>query len=320
LWKAGGGEDNGKTKAGNIITRCLRGYMGGIALKAMEYNSEVARCEKELAQERLNESTKEYTDALKKAMTVKNASGSSTTRTEMAYEDRKVFADDLDTFSGRVDCDLPISTVNPIPVDEDGYLLYGWTYQGIDVESVWNNSDLFGTEYADYFKSIENCVENISYTDNRKVLSEGLLNPSFVSIEKSGVSQISTSNHYEGLSQFAEDYWADRFENAALLYNDLSTRKDELESLLSDYERKIIDFVHYIEFDTGGTKNACALYRLYHETLKERRQLKEEYAIIDEILDRTGIKDMSGHIEQIKKKRDTKKKYSPRILGDLFKD
>ena len=97
---------------------------------------------------------------------------------------------------------------------------------------------------------------------------------------------------------------------------EIQAYKDSLISSLSKSDQKITDIYHYIEF---YPLNACQGYKmskLLQDTLKERREIKDELDILGKVYG-YNIKTISnGKLKTIPK--ESQKKYKPRVLKELF--
>lgn len=97
---------------------------------------------------------------------------------------------------------------------------------------------------------------------------------------------------------------------------EIQAYKDNLISSLSKSEQKITDIYHYIEFHPLNACQGYKMSKLLQDTLKERREIKDELDILEEVngFNLKSIK--NGKLTTIQNRK--QKKYKPRVLKELF--
>lgn len=98
---------------------------------------------------------------------------------------------------------------------------------------------------------------------------------------------------------------------------EIQAYKDNLISALSQSDQKITDIYHYIEFHPLNACQGYKISKLLQDTLKERREIKNEIEILGEIngFNLKSIK--NGKLTTTIQNR-KQKKYKPRVLKELF--
>lgn len=103
------------------------------------------------------------------------------------------------------------------------------------------------------------------------------------------------------------------------LSSDLKERKERLILALSEADKKKTDIEHYIEFYTFNASKGYKVAKMLQDCLQERRDIKDEIEMIDNIL-RMNIgfigKGKGSLVLEVSKN----KKYTPRVLKELFQD
>lgn len=85
---------------------------------------------------------------------------------------------------------------------------------------------------------------------------------------------------------------------------------------LSVADQKITDIYHYIEFHPLNACQGYKMAKLLQDTLKERREIKNELEILGQIYGFNLKSIANGKLEKASKTK--QKKYKPRILKELF--
>lgn len=86
---------------------------------------------------------------------------------------------------------------------------------------------------------------------------------------------------------------------------------------LSVADQKITDIYHYIEFHPLNACQGYKMAKLLQDTLKERREIKNEIDILGQIYGFNLKSIANGKLEKASKTK--QKKYKPRVLKELFK-
>lgn len=99
---------------------------------------------------------------------------------------------------------------------------------------------------------------------------------------------------------------------------DLRKRKQELLDLQSEVDKEISDIYHYIELNNLNAYQGWLMYKMLQYRLKRRRVIKDELSIIKHLV-KCDINTQSlSEIQDMIKNMDNRK-YTPRVLSDLFK-
>lgn len=99
---------------------------------------------------------------------------------------------------------------------------------------------------------------------------------------------------------------------------DLRKRKQELLDLQSEVDKEISDIYHYIELNNLNAYQGWLMYKMLQYRLKRRRVIKDELSIIKHLVKcNINIQSLS-EIQDMIKNMDNRK-YTPRVLSDLFK-
>ena len=128
---------------------------------------------------------------------------------------------------------------------------------------------------------------------------------------KKGSKSFAFENH------FGEMKWCKGFVGLDKLLDEAVQRYQVLGQEISDVESKIIDVEHYIEFKQLNARNGYMAYKKLKELLCERRRLKNEQKIINEINKNQSVNAPIKKIISVIEEGD-KYSYKPRILVDMF--
>lgn len=99
---------------------------------------------------------------------------------------------------------------------------------------------------------------------------------------------------------------------------DLRKRKQELFDLQSEVDKEISDIYHYIELSNLNAYQGWLMYKMLQYRLKRRRVIKDELSIIKHLIDSNIDTQSLSDIQTMIKNMDNRK-YTPRVLSDLFK-
>lgn len=101
------------------------------------------------------------------------------------------------------------------------------------------------------------------------------------------------------------------------LRDDLKLRNAYLLSILSEIDLEISDIQHAAEFYKLNLVKGYKLYKLLHDTLLKRREIKNEIDKVDLILNTNVNNALSGKVDELLLNVNNKK-YNPRVLKHLF--
>lgn len=99
---------------------------------------------------------------------------------------------------------------------------------------------------------------------------------------------------------------------------DLRKRKQELLDLQSEVDKEISDIYHYIELNNLNAYQGWLMYKMLQYRLKRRRVIKDELSIIKHLVKCNIDTQSLSEIQDMIKNMDNRK-YTPRVLSDLFK-
>ncbi len=97
----------------------------------------------------------------------------------------------------------------------------------------------------------------------------------------------------------------------------INLKLEELRKNLSIKDQEINDITHAMEFYKLNACEGYKIYNLMHQKLLERREIKNEIEKIDRLFDYSVKKIHTTNYEQGVGK-EKKKKYTPRVLNELF--
>lgn len=86
---------------------------------------------------------------------------------------------------------------------------------------------------------------------------------------------------------------------------------------MSNADQKVQGVTHYIEFNQFGAADGYKAYKLMHDCLKERRQIKDDMFIVHAMYE-GRIQDISQGVLQRAILGMEKRKYKPRQIPELF--
>ena len=98
----------------------------------------------------------------------------------------------------------------------------------------------------------------------------------------------------------------------------LQSKKDKLKKELSRIDGKKNDLLHYIEGVCDGKAHPMRIYKALSDTLRERREIKDEYEIVQSILDHGQFANIGTVNKIIKKVEGIPKHYNNRHYSKDF--
>ena len=101
---------------------------------------------------------------------------------------------------------------------------------------------------------------------------------------------------------------------------ELKDKKKKLKSELSRVDGKTNDLLHYIEGVCDVRLHPMQVYKELSDTLKERRQIKDEFEIVQSILDHQQFANTQTVNKIIKKVEGIPKHYNNRHYSKDFKE
>lgn len=113
--------------------------------------------------------------------------------------------------------------------------------------------------------------------------------------------------------------WLSKVDAFVGLAESVETRIEELVELLSTTDKEICDIQHFIEFGKLNAYQGWLATSMLQNRLRQRRKFKDELAALNLI---KSCKIESKSIESLHKAVDGlgERKYSPRVLSELFPD
>lgn len=114
------------------------------------------------------------------------------------------------------------------------------------------------------------------------------------------------------------DYdFMDKISEIESFAKDLNERKIYLQAKLQRVEMEIVDIEHAMEFYTLNAAQGYKIYKMYHDTKVERREVKDELQKIEYILTSNMQNALNNRISKSIIEVDNKQ-YTPRVLKELF--
>lgn len=92
---------------------------------------------------------------------------------------------------------------------------------------------------------------------------------------------------------------------------------DYLRTAHSDVEKKLVDLYHYIEFSHFDAAQGYKAYKMLHDLLIRRREIKQQVAIFQVIMKDEGLDINSDDFQNLLRETHTVH-YEPRVLRELF--
>lgn len=111
--------------------------------------------------------------------------------------------------------------------------------------------------------------------------------------------------------------WAEISKQQFELFNGLEQYETQLRYQLSEVDLEICDINHYIEFFSLDAAKGYKAYRMLKERLLRRRKIKDELAKTNIFVGSAAGDFSSGKVDHQIKGFD-KRRYKPRVLGELF--
>lgn len=111
--------------------------------------------------------------------------------------------------------------------------------------------------------------------------------------------------------------WSEITESQRELFSKLFQYRELLQSQHSRVDREISDIQHYIEFVNLDAAGGYKAYKLLHDKLVQRRQIKNEHAKASLMLSSTPTSFSSGAVGK-KILNVDHQEYTPRVLNELF--
>lgn len=112
--------------------------------------------------------------------------------------------------------------------------------------------------------------------------------------------------------------WCSGINSLSEFVKSIEHRRDELSDLLSDVDQEITDIEHYIEFKKLNAFDAWNVYCMMKLRLEKRRKIKNELAILQNLLQCNINSSMIDNIQTKVENLDSKN-YTPRKLNALFR-
>lgn len=168
-----------------------------------------------------------------------------------------------------------------------------------------------------------NNIENAELLDYAKALN--VLNNSISSSMRPSWEIITAEDAYLALRTcaapksipFGDFDWEAITCHQQLLYQDLKRYGVQLSDELSQVDLEICDIQHYIEFFNLDAARGYKAYRMLKERLQRRREIKEEIAKTNLLLNGSSTDYSSGKISR-QIENFNNKSYTPRVLSELF--
>lgn len=92
-----------------------------------------------------------------------------------------------------------------------------------------------------------------------------------------------TESLYVSQQDLNSSEWCKNFIGLDEVFEKALKRGSKVAQELSDIDLDVSDIIHYIEFSTLDVFSGYLAYKMLHDTLKKRRNLKNEHKIIDAI-------------------------------------
>lgn len=111
--------------------------------------------------------------------------------------------------------------------------------------------------------------------------------------------------------------WLDRIRDLNGLAQEALQRKDQLSEQLSNIDKQLSDIEHYIEFSTLNAYQGYQAAKMIKDKRIIRRGIKNELFVLNIILGKKISETAEEEIMKCVEGLDNRK-YSPRVLGDMF--
>lgn len=113
--------------------------------------------------------------------------------------------------------------------------------------------------------------------------------------------------------------WLSKINTIVDVLSGSDVRQQELNRMLSDVDREIVDVEHYIEFGKFNAYQGWMSFKMLQSLLKQRRIYKNEIQVLNLIrqcrIDKNSISALSQTISDIQNKC-----YTPRAIPELFRN
>lgn len=189
------------------------------------------------------------------------------------------------------------------------------------IENVLRNS--LSKNLRDNFYIIEVEMNNDELKDTVDYIVSGKVNKDkYISDNNSTYKNLNIDKIKQEISTPIRENELDKIKKDVNLFSDtlkdLRKRKQELLDLQSEVDKEISDIYHYIELNNLNAYQGWLMYKMLQYRLKRRRVIKDELSIIKHLV-KCDINTQSlSEIQDMIKNMDNRK-YTPRVLSDLFK-
>lgn len=189
------------------------------------------------------------------------------------------------------------------------------------IENVLRNS--LSKNLRDNFYIIEVEMNNDELKDTVDYIVSGKVNKDkYISDNNSTYKNLNIDKIKQEISTPIRENELDKIKKDVNLFSDtlkdLRKRKQELLDLQSEVDKEISDIYHYIELNNLNAYQGWLMYKMLQYRLKRRRVIKDELSIIKHLV-KCNINTQSlSEIQDMIKNMDNRK-YTPRVLSDLFK-
>lgn len=95
-------------------------------------------------------------------------------------------------------------------------------------------------------------------------------------------------------------------------------RKNALSGQIGRADKEINDLYHYIEFSDLNASQGYKAYKMLHDCLTRRRELKDEFRLLEIVMNDSGLNMKNVNHAKKKISKEEVKHYNPRILNQLF--
>lgn len=189
------------------------------------------------------------------------------------------------------------------------------------IENVLRNS--LSKNLRDNFYIIEVEMNNDELKDTVDYIVSGKVNKDkYISDNNSTYKNLNIDKIKQEISTPIRENELDKIKKDVNLFSDtlkdLRKRKQELLDLQSEVDKEISDIYHYIELNNLNAYQGWLMYKMLQYRLKRRRVIKDELSIIKHLVKCNIDTQSLSEIQDIIKNMDNRK-YTPRVLSDLFK-
>lgn len=189
------------------------------------------------------------------------------------------------------------------------------------IENVLRNS--LSKNLRDNFYIIEVEMNNDELKDTVDYIVSGKVNKDkYISDNNSTYKNLNIDKIKQEISTPIRENELDKIKKDVNLFSDtlkdLRKRKQELLDLQSEVDKEISDIYHYIELNNLNAYQGWLMYKMLQYRLKRRRVIKDELSIIKHLVKCNIDTQSLSEIQDMIKNMDNRK-YTPRVLSDLFK-